>query len=156
MLINCSCNKLKIFHFCFLKKLFGCAGSLLQCGLFCIYGNRGPCSSVGVQAPRCSGFSCCRALGSKACRLRQLQHAGSAVVGPELSSTRSVLWHGSLAASLRAGIFPAQGWNPCLLRWQADSPPEPPGMPSFLYFWEKYSKITETLIWNILNRASKF
>ena len=50
-------------------------------------------------------------MDSRACRLQQLWHVGSAVTGPRLS------------CSVACGIFPDQGSNPCFLHWQVDSSP---------------------------------
>ena len=57
----------------------------------------------GVQASRCSGFSCCRARA----------------LGP----WASVLVARGLSCSMACGIFPDQGLNPCSLHWQVDSYP---------------------------------
>ena len=38
--------------------IFGCAGSLLLCGLFSSCREWGPLSSCDVQASHCDGFSC--------------------------------------------------------------------------------------------------
>ena len=47
-------NFLKIIYF-----IFGCAGSLLLCGLFSGCGEQGLLSSHGAQASRYSGLFCC-------------------------------------------------------------------------------------------------
>ena len=114
MLINCSCNKLKIFHFCIKKNFLAVLGLCCSVGFSVFTVIRGH-SPGAVRGPLTAvDFLVARALGSQACRLRELQHAGSAAVAPELSSTGTILWQMSLVASLRAGIFPAQGWNPRL------------------------------------------
>ena len=41
--------------------IFGCAGSLLLCGLFSSCSERQLYSSCSARASHCSGFSCCRA-----------------------------------------------------------------------------------------------
>ena len=41
--------------------IFGCAGSLLLCGLFSSCSKQGLVSSCGLQTSHCSGFSCCGA-----------------------------------------------------------------------------------------------
>ena len=59
-------------HICFSPKylkiilfmysfIFGCAGSLLLCGLFSSCSKQGLVSSCGLQTSHCSGFSCCGA-----------------------------------------------------------------------------------------------
>ena len=35
----------------------------------------------------------------------------------------SVAVAGGLSSAVACGIFPDQGWNPCLLQWQADALP---------------------------------
>ena len=65
-------------------------------------------ASGGHSSSRCMGLSLSRPLPLRSTDSRR---AGSAVVahGPSCSAAR--------------GIFPDQGWNPCPLRWQADSQP---------------------------------
>ena len=41
--------------------IFGCAGSLLLCGLFSRCGEWGLLSSCSMRSSHCGGFSCCRA-----------------------------------------------------------------------------------------------
>ena len=87
---------LRSFFNVFLKKLliFGCAGSLVICGLF---------SSCGAPASHCSGFSPWeeRAVGAWA----------------------SVAVAHGLSCSVACGIFPDQESNLYPLHWQADSLP---------------------------------
>ena len=45
----------------FLINYFGCAGSLLQCGLFSSCGDQGLLSSCSALASHCGSFSCCGA-----------------------------------------------------------------------------------------------
>ena len=45
------------------------------------------------------------------------------VVAPGLWSTDSTVVVRGLSCPIACGIFPDQGWNPCLLHWQADSQP---------------------------------
>ena len=45
----------------------------------------------------------------------------SLVAVPGLQSTGSVFVAHGLSSSVARGILPDQGWNPCLLHWQADS-----------------------------------
>ena len=59
--------------------------------------------------------------GLLVCGQQQLWHAGSGVVACGLQSTGSVVVAHGLSCSAACGIFPDQGWNPCPLRWQADS-----------------------------------
>ena len=81
----------------FLKILFvfGCAGSSLLHRLFSSCGKQGLCSSCGVQAPHCSGFSCrgARALGAQA----------SVVAAPGLQSTGPKGQHIGLVAPQHVG-----------------------------------------------------
>ena len=54
---------LKIAYVVFIR-IFGCAGSLLLCGLFSSFREQGLVFSCGVWASHCRGFSCGpRALG---------------------------------------------------------------------------------------------
>ena len=78
--------------------IFGCAGSSLLLRLL---------STFSVQASHCSGFFCC---GAQALGLRASE----------------VVAYG-LGCSVACRIFLAQGSNPCLLHWQVDFSPEPPG-----------------------------
>ena len=74
-----------------------------------------------------AGFSLWRLLllqsaGSRAQGLQSLCHVASVLVAPGLQSTDSawliIVAHG-LSCSALCGIFPDQGWNPCLLLgWQ--------------------------------------
>ena len=73
--------------------MFGCAGSLLLCGLF---------------SSSCCDFSCCRTWA--------LGHLGFSSCGSQALEHR-------LSCFASSGIFPDQGSNLCLLRWQADSLP---------------------------------
>ena len=52
-------------HFPFFKMVFGCAGSLLLCGLFCSSGELGLLSSCSARASHCFGLSL-KSIGSKA------------------------------------------------------------------------------------------
>ena len=84
---------LSLFNTC----IYGCAGSLLLCGLF------------------------------SSCRDRELLLAwslGCFLQWLLLSlSTDSVVGAHRLSCSAARGVFPDQGSNPCLLHWQADSLP---------------------------------
>ena len=83
--------------------IFGFAGSLLLCGLFSSCGRQGLLSHWSAWASHCGGFSCC---GAWALEYR-LNSCGT--------------W--AYSYSLVCGIFLDQGWNLCLLHWQADSLP---------------------------------
>ena len=75
-------------------------------------------SHCGVRASHYGRFSCCRALA--------LEHW--------LWSTGSVVVHG-LSCFSACRIFLDQGSNLCLLPWQVDSLPQPPGeAPSYSLF----------------------
>ena len=58
-----------------------------------------------VQASHCAGVSC---------GARTLGHVGFSSCGSRALEHR-------LSCSTACGIFPDQGWDPCLLYWQADS-----------------------------------
>ena len=63
----------------------------------------------GARALGHSGFSSC-------CKRAQVEV-------PKLYSTDSVVVAHGLSCSMACGIFLDQGWNLCLLHWQADSLP---------------------------------
>ena len=86
--------------------IYGCAGSLLLCGLF---------SSSGTWASHPGSFSSCRA--------RALGHSGLVIVAPGQQSADLVVVVHRLSCSTARGIFPDQGANLCLLHWPADSLP---------------------------------
>ena len=65
------------------------------------------------------GYSSCRAR-SRMHGLRYPQQAGSVVRAHRLWSTGSIVAAHRLSCPAACGIFPDQGWNPCLLHWQAD------------------------------------
>ena len=94
----------------FISFIFGCAGSLLLCGLFSGCSKRGPLSSCGAWASHCHGCSCSRA--------RALARAGCSSCDGGLSSCVH-----RLSCSVACGIFSDQGSNPCPIHWQADSLP---------------------------------
>ena len=94
--------------------LFGCTGSSLLCKVF---------SSRGGHLLWCVVFSLqwlllLQRMGSKACRLQQLRHVGSAVAAPGLQSTGSTVEANGLSCSMAHGVFPDQESNSCLLQWQ--------------------------------------
>ena len=77
-------------------------------------------------------------------RLLSLQSTGSGCVGGSrlargLQSTGSVVVAHGPSCSAACGIVPDQGWNPCPLRWQADSHPlnqqGSPGLPLLRILW---------------------
>ena len=96
-----------IFYF-FL--IFGCARSSLQHGLFSSCGERGLRSGCSEQASHPGGLSPCRARarGHLGLWARWLRLPGATVVVRGLRCSK-------------CGVFPDQGLNQCLLRWQADS-----------------------------------
>ena len=97
--LHCEMNMLGMY----LSIYLGCAGSSLLGGLFSSPSGRGVLSRCRGRAAHLGGFSCCRA---------QLQVTWAFKVvtrGPSCSVARET--------------FPGQGWNPCLLPWQADSLP---------------------------------
>ena len=124
---------------------FGCAGSSWLQGLF------SSCGEQGLPYLRCNDrgsslkWLVLWTKGSRACGRQQLQLLGSTAephscVTPQLCGKGSrvcgnqQLWlqalehrfysSGAWAQLLHCmGIFPDQGWNPCLLHWQADSLP---------------------------------
>ena len=76
----------------------------------------------------CAGFSLqwlllLRFMGSKAEGLQKFGPVGSVVGAPRLQSTGAIVVAHGLSCSTVCGIFPDQGWNLCLLHWQADSLP---------------------------------
>ena len=90
---------------CFIVSLFLAVLGLRWC--------TGGCSLV-------AGFSLwwllwLQSTGSRARGLWSLQHVGSVVAAPRLLSTGSVVLANGLSCSTARGIFPDQGWNPCLL-----------------------------------------
>ena len=104
------CHTLKTFLF-----IFGCAWSLLLCGLSSSCSERRLPSRCSAQASHCRGSSCC---GAQAIGL-----VGSVVATPSFQSTVSVVVAHGLSCSAACGVFPDQGLNPCLLRCQEDSLP---------------------------------
>ena len=88
----------------------GCAGwAFVTAGAFPSLREQGLLSSLGARASHCSSFSCCRA--------QPPGHVGAAAAAPWLSSRTA------LSCCTTCGILPDQGWNPCLLHWQADAFP---------------------------------
>ena len=80
-------------------------------------------SSCGARASHCSEFSCCRAPGSRAHGLQQLQLPGSGAQNLIVVALR-------LSCSEACGVFLDQGLNTCFLPWQENSlPAELPGKP---------------------------
>ena len=68
----------------------------------------------GAQASHCGIFSYCRPW-SVGCA--SFSSCGVRALGCRVSSRGA--WHG-LSFPTGCGIFPDQGWKPCLLHWQAD------------------------------------
>ena len=90
--------------FSFLKRvlliylfIFGCTGSSLLSVAISSCSERGLPPSCGVQASRCSGFSCCRA--------QALGSMGSIVVAPGLWSTGSGVGHVGLVVTRHVGSW---------------------------------------------------
>ena len=109
-----------IFFYNFMYHVFilGCAGSLLLHWLFLWLWEAGATLQL-----RCLGFSLrwlllLQSMGSRVHGLQQLRHVASVVAAPRLYSTGSVVVAHKLSCSVAYGIFPDQGWNPCLLHWQ--------------------------------------
>ena len=96
--------------------IYGCAGSLLLHRPLSSCDEWGLPSSCGARASYCDVFSCCQAralgcVGFSSCGSWESESTGSTVVV-----------HG-LSCSMACRIFPDQGWNLCLLHWQAGSSP---------------------------------
>ena len=104
--------------------IFGCAGSLLLCGLFSSCGEWGLLSGCGAWASHCGGFSCCGAPAPGAWASVVAAHGLSSCGSPALEHRlNSCAWPSCSEASR---IFPDQGSNPCLLCWQANFLPVSP------------------------------
>ena len=58
---------------------------------------------------------------------------GSVVAVARLQSTGSMVVEHGLSCSVACGIFPDQGWKPCLLRWRAILYAEPLGKPTAMF-----------------------
>ena len=105
---------LAFFFFLITLFIFYFAGSLLLCRLFSACGERG----FAIRTSHCHGFSCCGVweygLWGK---------WTSVVVVPKLQNTGSADVVHRLSCSAACGIFLAEGSNPHLLSWQADSLP---------------------------------
>ena len=111
--------------FYFILLIFGCAGSLLLCGLLpsCLIGGL---SLVGV----------CRlpiAVASLAVEHRPV--LASVAAAPRLWRTGAVTLSHGLSCSESCRIFPDQGSNLCLLHWQAYSSLWSQGSPTPTLFW---------------------
>ena len=87
-------------------------GFVAALGLSLVVENRGTVH-CGESASLCGGFSSCGAhsLGTQA----------SAVAAPGAQSAGSVVVVHGFSDHVACGIFPDQGLNLCLLRWQVDS-----------------------------------
>ena len=99
--------------------IFGCAGSLLLCGLSLV-AVRGLLVSVPARVPE-----------------QRLPGAESSeAVAHERSSCGSWALELRLSSPEICGIFPDQGLNPCFLHWQANSLPlSHQGSPLFFFWW---------------------
>ena len=71
--------------------IFGSAGSLMLCGLFCSCSEQGLLSSWGARASHCGGFSCCGAQALGPAGLSSWRHVSSVVEEHGLKSTGSVV-----------------------------------------------------------------
>ena len=85
--------------------------------------------------------------GSRACRLEQLQHAGSVAVPSGFQSMGSVVVASGVCCSMVHGIFPGQGSNLRALYWQLDSYP--------LLHWGSSHTLLLT-IFNIIAKLGKW
>ena len=121
-----SCCGVWVSHLCGFSPVAASGGSCLVavCGfLTCV--DFLPLQQVGALVQlRCVGFSLVWSTGSRARSLQQLWRVGAAVATPRLQSTGSVVVAHGVGCSAPCGIFPTQGSNLCLLRWQVD--PLPP------------------------------
>ena len=61
--------------------------------------------------------------GSRVCRLQQLWQMGSVVAAARLWSIGSIIVVPRLSCSEACGTLLDQGYDSCLLQWQANSPP---------------------------------
>ena len=105
--------------------------------------------NCGARASHCGGLSHCA--GFSLCWVLLLLSTGSRArpAGAEAHGLRScssrALEHDSVAAahrlscSIACGVFPAQGSNPRLIRWQADSLPLSHQGSPCLFYSRKYS-----------------
>ena len=105
----------------FLKELLIIYSFLAALGLqccawaFCSCGEQGLLAGCDTWACHLGGFSSWGAQASVGvARAQELWLPGPGVRGLRSCGTR-------LSCSAARGIFPDQGWNPRLLRWQADS-----------------------------------
>ena len=99
---------------------------------------RGGCSSLQWRASHCDGFSGCRAQALGARALVAAAHRLSGC-GSQALELGSVIVAHELSCSIRCGIFPHQGSNPCPLHWQADSYHcAPREVPHFLFLLTFY------------------
>ena len=94
----------------------GCRPALLPSSLLNSLSLFWLCWAFGVRASHCGGLSLCGA--------RALGRVGSGVQLVGLRAHTRQLWRAhELSCSAACGLFLHQGLNPCLLHWQADSPP---------------------------------
>ena len=101
----------------------GSVGSSLLCGLFLQLQQAGAPLQLRHVGFSLRGLLLLWSTGSRAHRLQQMWHAGSAVVIPGLQSTCSVVEAHWLSCSLACGVSPDYRSNPCLLHWLVDSLP---------------------------------
>ena len=129
--IDAKCSKTRLWSWrhnsvnLLFKNLFiyGCAGSLLLCGLVSGCSEQGLLSSRSAWASHWRGFSCC---GARAPVMRASIVAAHRLVscGPSSLQASAAVAHGvitcgaRLSFSMAYGIFPDQGSNPCPLLFQ--------------------------------------
>ena len=120
------------FIFWFFFKVFLFLGVLGLCCYvgFSLVAVSGTALRCGVWPSHCFGFCCCGTRGSRcadftSCGARAQEWCcmGSGVAAPQLQSTASVVMAHGLSHSVVCRICPDQGWNLCLLHYQADSLP---------------------------------
>ena len=91
----------------------GGAGSLLG---FSLVVASGVCSLAAVHGLLV-------ALALPCCEAWVQGRMGFIVAAPRLRSTGSVVAAHELSCSVARGVFPDQGWKPCILHWREDSLP---------------------------------
>ena len=107
----------QIFFKVFLKHCV-----LVVLGLHCHSQAFSGASAWGLSSWWCLGLSLrWPLLWSSGSRLRDSRGAGSVVTARGHRSVGSVAVVHRLSCPVACGIVPVQGWNSCLLRWQADS-----------------------------------
>ena len=103
---------------CFYLFIYGSVGSSLLLRLFSSCGTQGRLSICRVRVSHCCGFSC---YGAWALGPPDVTRCGTWTQQLRLPGSKAQV-HG-FGCCRACGIFPCQGWNPCLLHWQVDSLP---------------------------------